>query len=195
VDNSQDAIDADSGGRKRRRRPSCGVIVLILLVLAAGGGATGYLAGTFALRQEVPTPIEATLADVAVRTLMVDPSYSDKRIPETALTSESLAAGKELFAVQCSLCHGNGGKGDGDFGKTMFPPAADLTASRTKSKSEGQLFWLIWHGVNYTGMPAFGQSPAGAPGPGGGNSDQDIWKLVAHIRSLQGELRTPVATR
>jgi mono/diheme cytochrome c family protein len=71
----------------------------------------------------------------------------------------------------------------------LFPPAANLTADRSRTKSDGQLFWLIAHGVNYTGMPAFGKDF------GGGNSDDDIWKLVAYIRSLQGELPTPVAAK
>ena len=189
MDSSRDAMETEDIGTKRRRRPSCLVIVLILLVLLAGGALTAYIGGTFALRQEKPTDIEATMADLAVRTLMIEPQYTDWRLPDSAKTAESVAAGKELFNVQCSLCHGQGAKGDGDFGKTMFPPAANLTADRTKSKSDGQLHWLIAHGVNYTGMPAFGQSF------GGGNTQDDIWKMVAYIRSLQGVLPASGASK
>ncbi len=179
----EEAVPEEEG---RGRRWGCGVWIAILLVLIGGGAATGYLAGTFALRQDKPTDIEATLADTGLRLLAVPGEYHDWPMPAEAKKPASIAQGKDLFGAQCSMCHGNAGKGDGSFGKTEFPPAANLTADRTKTKTDGMLFWEIWHGVNYTGMPAFGDGQRG----GKGNSQAEIWTLVAYIRSLQGSLPT-----
>ena len=61
----------------------------------------------------------------------------------------------------------------------MYPNAADLTASRTQTKTDGMLFWEIAHGVNLTGMPGFGKDY-----PGGYHTDAEIWDLVAYVRSI-----------
>jgi len=149
------------------------------VVLLLGGATTAFLGGTFALRQEVPTAPEAFGADIAVRTLMIDPAFKDWRMPARFKTPEQLAKGKSLFGAQCALCHGTNGKAnqaDAQMGMTMFPPAADLTSERTRSKSDGDLYWLIWHGVNYTGMPAWGKEN------GGPNDQEEIWSMVYYIR-------------
>jgi mono/diheme cytochrome c family protein len=41
------------------------------------------------------------------------------------------------------------------------------------------LFWEIAHGVNLTGMPGFGKDY-----PPGAHPDDEIWDLVAYVRSL-----------
>ena len=187
MDNGGNTVNVTTDGTETtaepRKGPGCGCIVAVLVFLLAGGGITAYLAGTFALRQEKATGIEETMADLGVRTVMIDGSFTDWPMPATAKQPQAIAAGKDLFGAECSLCHGQGGKGDGSFGKTMFPPAANLLSDRTRTKTDGQLYWLIWHGINYTGMPAFGEGA-----PGGAHNQSEIWSLVAYIRSLQGSL-------
>ena len=68
----------------------------------------------------------------------------------------------------------------------MYPRAADLASSRTQTKSDGQLYWLIAHGVNLTGMPAFGTDF------GGSMTEDELWSLVAYVREIgQGQASTP----
>lgn len=162
------------------RGRGCGCWIALVVVLLLGGAVSAYMGGIFALRQEKPTGIEMAGADAAVRLLMIDPSYTDWRMPDKYKGADQIARGKDLFGAQCSLCHGQSGKGDGSFGVTQFPPAADLTQERTQSKTDGQLFWLIWHGMNYTGMPAWGKEN------GGPNDQDEIWTMVSYIRSLRG---------
>jgi mono/diheme cytochrome c family protein len=136
------------------------------------------------LRQETPLPGEAFITDIGLRMLAVPPEYSDMRIPasmrEGQGRTDAINRGRELFGAECSFCHGNNGRGDAPLGMTMYPAAANLTESRTQTKSDGQLFWLIAHGVNLTGMPAFGQKY------GGPHNDEELWNLVAFVRSLDG---------
>ena len=39
----------------------------------------------------------------------------------------AFAIGKSTFGARCALCHGVGGKGDGDIGGLFYVPPADLT--------------------------------------------------------------------
>jgi mono/diheme cytochrome c family protein len=175
--NGNDDDNADDGAKKGGR--GCLFWVVILIILLGGGAITAYVMGTTIFREETPAPGEAFITDIALRTLAIPGDYADLRIPDTDKTPAALAKGKTTFQAECSICHGQGGKGDADLGKLMYPPAADLTADRTNSKSDGQLFWLIAHGINLTGMPAWGTKFNGA------NTDDDIWSMIAFIRTLR----------
>jgi len=153
--------------------------IILLLVLAGGGAATAYIAGTFLLRQETVLDPEAAGADVAKRWLMVEPEYTDWQIPARFNDAAHKKSGQDLLNTECLLCHGQNGTKPGGMGTAMFPPAVDLSRDRTQSKTDGQLFWLIWHGVNYTGMPAWGTEK------GGNHNQEEIWSMVAFIRTLK----------
>ena len=181
ADPRTDDIDDD---RPRRRGPGCGCWIALLVILLLGGGATAFLGGTMILRTETPLPGEEFITDLGLRTLAVPAEYADRRIPRK--DTVTAAAGKELFDAQCAFCHGQGGRGDASLGMLMYPKAANLTASRTQTKSDGQIYWLIAHGVNLTGMPAFGADFGGAM------TEDELWSLVAYIRELgQGQASTP----
>jgi mono/diheme cytochrome c family protein len=158
----------------------------LLVLLLAGGGATAYLGGMFAFRQEVPLEPEAAVADLGKRWLMVPAEFTDWRMPEP----RDVARGKQLYDVECSLCHGAGARGDAALGRQMFPPAVDLTRDRTQTKTDGQLYWLIAHGLNYTGMPGWGREFCTTDERGkqycGPNDQNEIWDMVAYLRSLRG---------
>ncbi len=151
--------------------------IIVLIVLLGGAGATAFLMGTIITREETPLPGEEFITDIGLRTIAVPGEFQNKRIPKTQAVS--VAKGKDLFSGECAQCHGAGGKGDAELGRTMYPPAVDLTKNRTQSKTDGQLYWLIAHGVNLTGMPAWGKDY------GGPNNDDEIWSMVAYIRTLK----------
>ena len=56
----------------------------------------------------------------------------------------------------------------------MYPKPPDMRLPDTQDLSDGELFWIIEHGVRFTGMPAF-SSP---------NDADDNWKLVLFVRHL-----------
>ena len=74
-------------------------------------------------------------------------------------------------------------------GASLNPPAPGLTLPRVQARPDGQLFWVVSHGIRMTGMPAFGPS----------RSEQEIWQLVAALRRLprlsEAERRTLGAKR
>jgi mono/diheme cytochrome c family protein len=180
VDVDRAASDGDEKvDSDKKSGRGCIFWLVVLLILVAGGAATAGLMGTIIFREETPLPGEALITDIGLRTLAVPGEFQDARIPSANNTPDSIAKGKQLFEVECAMCHGQGGHGDATLGQTMYPPAANLTADRTRTKTDGQLFWLIAHGINLTGMPAWGTKY------GGGNSDPDIWNMVAYIRTLK----------
>jgi mono/diheme cytochrome c family protein len=170
---------SDTSDETPKRGRGCGCWIALILFLLAGGGASAFLGATFALRQEVPLEPEAAIADLGKRVVAVPGEFQDWRMPASAKEPASVNAGRDLFATECGLCHGQDGRKPTSLGLTMFPPAVDLSRQRTQTKSDGQLYWLIWHGLNYTGMPAWGEDN------GGPNNQAEIWSMVAYIRTLK----------
>ncbi|MEO8285609.1 MAG: cytochrome c [Chloroflexota bacterium] len=173
---TSDVDDASDGEKKSSR--GCIFWLIVLLVLVGGGVATAGLMGTIILREETPLPGEEFISDLGLRLLAVPGEYHDRKIPQKA--GVTAANGKALFDVQCAFCHGQNGDGSAQLGATMYPRSAILTSSRTQTKTDGELFWLIEHGINLTGMPAWGTNYGGA------NSEDEIWSMVAYIRELAG---------
>lgn len=89
------------------------------------------------------------------------------------------AAGLEVHKANCAKCHGAGGKGDGPAGKLLKTKPADWTDKAAMGKlSDNDLFNVIKNGGGSVGksklMPAWKDKL----------SDQQIWDVVAFIRSL-----------
>jgi copper transport protein len=107
---------------------------------------------------------------------------STDRTPTTGIANPlpndtaTLARGQQLFAQNCAICHGAGGKGDGPLGQNLNPRPVDLTGSHLTTHTDGDLYWWIGHGIAGTGMPSFT----------GTLSDQDIWAIIRYVRSLHG---------
>lgn len=86
----------------------------------------------------------------------------------------SLARGAELFFINCSHCHGTGGKGDGTIGTFFQFKPADLTAPVVQNLSDGAIFLTISNGVAGR-MPALNENL----------TVRDRWDVVNHIRTLK----------
>ncbi len=167
-------VDEEVEESKPRGR-GCGCWVLVLLLLLAGGGASAALMGTIITREETPLPGEAAIADLGLRYLAVPGEYTDMRLPNKA--SITTANGKALYQASCIICHGqNGSPAPQSIGASMYPYPPDLKSERTRTKTDGQLFWILAHGVNLTGMPAWGKDY------GSVYEDDELWSMVKFIR-------------
>jgi mono/diheme cytochrome c family protein len=86
----------------------------------------------------------------------------------------SAVQGDKLYAISCSLCHGEDGRATSPMGRWMYPRAADLSSPQTQSYSDEQLFWVVKNGIRLSGMPGFGKL----------ETDEHIWNMVDHLRTL-----------
>ena len=86
----------------------------------------------------------------------------------------SLARGTELFQINCSVCHGLGGKGDGTVSTYLQNKPADLTAPVVQFLSDGAIFLTITNGIpGY--MPALNENL----------TVRERWDVVNFVRTLK----------
>src|SRR6202162_1764058 len=82
-------------------------------------------------------------------------------------------AGEFEFRINCAFCHGLGAHGGGR--------GPDLTrAHKRHGDSDADLFQNISQGIPGTVMPANGTN-----GQGVGMTDDEIWQIIAYLRSVQ----------
>ena len=94
-----------------------------------------------------------------------------------APTAESVATGKKIYSTFCLGCHGASGAGNGPlFESGLYPlPPRDLTDKVSTDLKDGELFHTITLG--FGSMGAHGSQIR----------EEDRWKLVLYMRSLQAE--------
>jgi cytochrome c553 len=83
--------------------------------------------------------------------------------------------GAAHFHRACVPCHGAPGiKGD-QTAQHALPPPPDLTHAAGEW-SDSELFWIVKHGIKYTGMPAWIAL----------ERDDEVWAVVAFLKKLPG---------
>lgn len=125
------------------------------------GASTGHAALTdwflhWAMRNTV-----RTYAALTVETPAADPS--------------GLVSAAAHYAGHCAICHGAPGEPPSPQMQAATPHAPDL-ARTAHTYSDAELFWIVKHGVKFTGMPAW---PAL-------DRDDEIARMAAFVRRLPG---------
>jgi putative copper export protein/mono/diheme cytochrome c family protein len=95
----------------------------------------------------------------------------------TEFAATAIVHGAELFAANCTVCHGNEGRGDGPAANALAIHPADLTAEHFWAHSDGELFWYISHGFD---------APDGGvamPGFAATLSSEARWDLIDYLRA------------
>jgi mono/diheme cytochrome c family protein len=115
------------------------------------------------------------------RTLAAVDSMSYLRNPE-APTQASVDRGWKYFQVNCAVCHGNGGAGDGLALKFNIP-APSLLTDLTKGRSDGFMFGQMRNGGTYA-MPTMNRI-----------DERDRWHVINYVRGLQGKLPAEIVVR
>lgn len=153
-----------------RRR---GVIVLLVAAaLALLGLGVGLSRASLSALSE-PGRVETYVATKGKHWL-VSRAAKESVPPPPANDAMSVAIGQMQFGGRCASCHGLDGRTPTDAGRWMYPRAPDLGSPAVREWSDGELFWIIKHGIRLSGMPGFGESL----------SDEEIWHLVHYVRSL-----------
>ena len=150
-------------------------IFVVSLGIVGAFGWVGYQLFTtgFSAKTE-PHALEVLMArQIRHLAIPIEKRNAQNPIPLSPdVMKESLAH----FADHCATCHANDGSGQTPIGKNVYPKAPDLRLADTQSMSDGEIFWVIHHGIRFTAMPAWGE---GDPA-----QDKASWKLVHFIRHL-----------
>ncbi len=101
----------------------------------------------------------------------VPPGFAGKTNP---LGPEASIAGADIFKTNCATCHGDTGLGDGSASTYLDPRPANLVMLNTTA-ADDYLYWRISTGREGTAMPAWK----------GVLDDQQIWQVIAFIRTLK----------
>lgn len=111
-------------------------------------------------------PIEGSVYIPNSQVLPVNPIKAD---------DASIARGKELFTINCQLCHGQTGEGNGPIAPFLikFKPA-NLTSPLVKAFSDGQIFMTITNGVPER-MPPLNENL----------TVTERWDVVNYVRTLK----------
>jgi mono/diheme cytochrome c family protein len=92
------------------------------------------------------------------------------------LAGDRAAIGEGLlgFRESCLSCHGAGRIPPAEFAAGLNPGAPALDSKEIQSMSDGELFWVVSHGIRATGMPAFS----------GTKDEKQIWQILSFARRL-----------
>jgi mono/diheme cytochrome c family protein len=142
-----------------------GIVALVALAALVARGVSA---------RNTPTTVETTVARMA-RHALIPSAARSRQNPEPG-TKEIIQEGLEHWADHCASCHANNGSGDTDIGRNLYPRVPDMRLPATQSLTDGELFYIIEHGVMLTGMPAWGTGTA--------EGETASWHLVHFIRAL-----------
>jgi len=102
---------------------------------------------------------------------------TDRHAPEQknpiAPTEANLIEGVKLYITYCGECHGAPDHPERKFGHPFYPPAPQFTED-APDMPENQNFYIIQHGVRWTGMPAWENTL----------TDEQVWTLVTFLSHM-----------
>ena len=91
-----------------------------------------------------------------------------------AADARSLANGRKYFSINCAVCHGDQGKGDGPIVAKGYPGIPLVgAASPAPGRTDGYIFGMIRNGRGL--MPSYNRI-----------EELDRWDVVNYVRGLQG---------
>jgi mono/diheme cytochrome c family protein len=134
--------------------------------------AAFVIAGIAGCKASPPGKAERAIARFAKHRIFIGNKKQKDPLPDDQAT---LADGKEAFGHYCVACHGMDGQNTGvPFADRVSPPIPSLASADVQSYTDGQLKWILDHGI----------WPSGMPGSKGLLSDDELWSIVRYLRHL-----------
>jgi cytochrome c553 len=148
-----------------------GVAVLIAASLGAGAVLFAWIGLYSVAASEGHWPVTRWFLEFAMRRSVATHALTLEASP--AMSEAMVLRGLGHFVGACAPCHGAPGEPRNEVVRNMLPPPPDLARQAPTWRDE-QLFWIVKHGLKYTGMPAW---PAQ-------QRDDEVWAMVAFLRRL-----------
>lgn len=124
--------------------------------------------------RQMEEPLPVPERSIPIEGPIVIPGLGAPENP-TLADEASVARGKELFVINCQMCHGVTGQGNGTIAPFLinFKPA-NLTSEVVQSKSDGSIFLTISNGLEGR-MPALNENL----------TVSERWDVVNFVRTLK----------
>lgn len=142
------------------------LVLLVVLVWAAKSGAMD-------MRADQPPGFFERKLGMSALDASTDKHAPDVKNPVSP-TEENLVAGAQLYVNHCAGCHGVPSNKESQFSKSFYPQAPGFFED-TPDMPENQNFYIIQHGIRWSGMPAWNQTL----------SDAQVWQVVTFLSNIQ----------
>lgn len=115
-------------------------------------------------------PVGENASDSYYATGLINGNFGDG-IP-VPVDMKLLKRGQERYTINCAVCHGAGGAGNGIVSEYGFGGIANYHVDSIRQMPDGQIYYTIVHGKNnMLGLPHI--------------PPDDRWAIVAYVRALQ----------
>jgi mono/diheme cytochrome c family protein len=121
--------------------------------------------------QEKPLPVPARSIPIEGPAFIPNMGAPTNPVPADDV---SISRGQTLFSINCVMCHGPNGEGNGQLAALIANKPANLTSIITQSKTDGALFLTITNGVQGK-MPPMVENL----------TVRDRWDVINYIRTLK----------
>ena len=121
--------------------------------------------------QEDPLPVPARSIPIEGPAFIPNMGVPENPVPADDV---SISRGETLFKINCVMCHGETGEGNGPVSGLIANKPANLTSIITQSKTDGILFTTITNGVEGK-MPPMVENL----------TVRDRWDVINYIRTLE----------
>ena len=147
-----------------------GVLGILFVVLAA----IYFFGGFYSVAATDEDPEVVQWALIHVRTASIE-RHADEMPPMSLDDPATVQTGARVFArLGCINCHGAPGVDWAKFSEGIRPDPPDLKEIAPELTA-AQIFWVVKHGINMTGMPSFGAIKT---------PDSDLWAVTAFLKKL-----------
>lgn len=164
--------------RRLTRWQRIGVASLLVVGALVAGGVIFVLSGVYNIAASRDHWSVTNLAITILRDRSIAAASSTVEAP--ALNDPDLyRLGEQHFLGACTSCHGQPGQPLNPIYANMTPSPPDLIGA-FEHYSASEVFWIVRHGLKYTGMPAW-------PGP---NRPDEVWSVVAFLERLNRQPET-----
>ena len=149
------------------------LLLVALLIVAAALYAAAAVHRGFGT-ETAPSTVEVWVARLMRRASI--PALARAQKNPWLNDARALEAGRAEFLSQCAVCHGVDGTGRTQLGANLYPRVPNVRSAASQALTDGEIHYIIEHGVRLTGMPGWASAHRQAGDAG--------WRLVLLIRSF-----------